>query len=403
MLARKAVLLGVALLLTSAAACGGATHLVSPSVAPTTLEANVTLRIVESGERVREQIQAGTIAMTSRGDFRWDVTLTKDTMMRFPAGSRYLVVYNAQGHHLDMLYTKANGALELGSVEDNVWSPLFGGFGSDFGSDLLQYAGIVRAILTDRLPIPLQSVTQDGHAAWQMDESLPAMQPPYRVRAVVDKATGVLLSASFDAIGGVAAGGLDEVRFDHLRVNARIPASAFAAPATAARLAPQDEYVHFTTLAGAAARLHHPAFVPRWLPAGFRLAAAATSPDTNALNWIPGATMGGPAVDYSRLPDRQLAVVFGDGLRLFMIRVIPVGRGTGVPWSMRHAIARQRGSTTVVLAGGAFAHSLASYWFDPSWGSSGLTVSDTRFIVFVSGDLSPREMLRVASSLAGDR
>ena len=160
--------------------------------------------------------------MTARGDFRWDVTLTKDTVMRFPAGSHYLVIYNARSHRLDMLYTKADGTLAQGSVEENVWSPLLGGFGSDFGSDLLQYAGIVRAVLTDRLPIPLKSVTQDGRAAWQMDESLPAMQPPYRARAVVDKATGVLLSASFDAIGGGAAGELDEVRFDHLRVNTRI-------------------------------------------------------------------------------------------------------------------------------------------------------------------------------------
>ncbi len=105
------------------------------------LQADVTSSWINGGE---QQVQQGTIALTSAGDLRWDVSWTKDTMWRFPAGSQDLELYNAQTHRFYELYTQANGALEEGDVEENLWSPLVAGDHSFLAVGLMQrFAAIV--------------------------------------------------------------------------------------------------------------------------------------------------------------------------------------------------------------------------------------------------------------------
>ena len=147
-------------------------------------------------------MQQGTVALTSAGDLRWDVTWTKDTMWRFPAGSHDLEVYNAQTHRFYELYTKANGALEEGDVEENLWSPLVAGDHSFWAVGLMQrFAAVVDAAVADGLrSVPLKTVTYAGRPAWQMEVTRSGQQ----VKAVVDKASGVLLYGSWTTLAGGA-------------------------------------------------------------------------------------------------------------------------------------------------------------------------------------------------------
>ena len=80
----------------------------------------------------------------------------------------------------------------------------------------------------------------------------------------------------------------------------------------------------------------------------------------------------------------------------------PIGTATGLAHGVASATARLPGHATTRLTDGAIAGRVASSWLSPVWGSSGLTVGNSRFVVLVSGDLSPREMVRVADSLKVD-
>ncbi len=405
MRARSALALGLALVACVAVAgCGSSSGTPQPSPSavsplghgsPVTLQADVTLRWVNRGE----QVQQGTVALTSGGDVCWDVTWTKDTMFRYPAGLHDLMVYSAQTHRLYELYTKANGALEQGGdVEEDLWSPLLAGDHTFFALGLANYAAVVRAAVVDGLhDVTFKTVAFAGRPAWQMEVTRSGQQ----VKAVVDKASGVLVYGSWATLAGGADRQLEEVSLSNLHFGSQLPAATFAPPAAAATLQPTDRYVHFTTVAGAAARVGYPAMRPHWLPSGYDLAAVATRPETavGPLDWIPGATLGGPYVDLAKRPDRETDLVFTDGLRSFWIFMAPVGKKTGLAPSMARAAARLGGHATTRLTHDAFAGRVASSWLSPVSGSSGLAVGNSRFVVLVSGDLAPSEMVRVAESL----
>ena len=316
MRARSALVLGLTIVACAVATgCGSSspTSQSSPSTipaagqgSPVTLQADVTVRWINRGE----QVQQGTVALTSAGDLRWDVTWTKDTMWRFPAGSHDLELYNAQTHRFYELYTKEGGALEEGDVEENLWSPLVAGDHSFLAVGLMQrFAAVVSAAVADGLSsVPLKTVTFAGREAWKMEET----HSGWHVTAVLDKASGVLLYGSIASLAGGADRQLEEVSLSNLRFGSQLPAATFAPPAAAATLQPTDDYVHFTTLVGAAARVGYPALLPHWLPSGYSLAVVATAPETSVgpLDWIPGATMGGPHVDLAKRPDRETDLVF---------------------------------------------------------------------------------------------
>jgi hypothetical protein len=399
------IALGIALCLGTAG-CGTTTVGPSPSMSPgqetpATMQANVTLRWINGGE----QVQHGTVSMSSGGAYRWDVTLTKDTMMVFPAGSHFLQLYNATSHRSYELYTDAKGHLTLGGSQFNTSSPLFGGDSSSY-LGLGRYAAVVEAALADGDPkLPVKEISFEGRAAFQLDQTgyYPSepKRPAYYVRVIVDKATGLPLFVS----RRIAATGkdrqLEEVRFDHLRLGIALPVSTFAPP-TGVSL-PGDhvrnDFVHFTSLKGAAARVGYDPLLPDPLPAGWELATVATTPKDQPYLWIPDATMGGPFVDWSTLPDTVTQTVFSRGLHCFSISMAPIGSDTGVPGGLANAVTRLVGHATSVLDGGDLAGRTASYWFDPSLGSLGLVVSNDSVIVFITGDLSPHEMLGVANSL----
>jgi hypothetical protein len=405
MRACSALALGLALVAcVGVAGCGrsSATSQPNPSAVPSvgqgsplSLQADVTLRWVNRGE----QVQQGTVALTSGGDVCWNVTWTKDTMWRYPAGSHDLMVYSAQTHRLCELYTKANGALEQGGdVEEGLWSPLLAGDHTFFALGLASYAAVVRAAVVDGLrSVPLKTVTFAGRPAWQMEVT----HSGQHVTAVVDKASGVLVYGSWATLAGGADRQREEVSLSNLHFGSQLPAATFAPPPAAATLQPSDDYVHFTTVAGAAARVGYPVMRPHWLPSGYSLAAVATRPETavGPLDWILGATMGGPYVDLAKRPDRETDLVFTDGLRSCWIFTAPIGKATELPQSMAGAAARLPGHVTTRLTHGAFAGKVASTWFDAVSGQVGLTVGNGRFVVLVSGDLAPSEMVRVADSL----
>jgi hypothetical protein len=370
---------------------------------PTSLQADVTLRWVDGGE----QVQRGTVSMTSQGDYRWDVTLTKDTMMVFPAGSRFLVLYNAAAHRLDQLYTDAEGRLLQGWSARDSWSPLFGSNGSGGDLGLSRYAAVVSAALHDGSPkLHIVEVTYEGRPAWRLDQpgyypNAPR-RPAFHVRAIVDEASGLLLFASSRSVARGTAGTLEEVRLDDLRLGANLPASTFSPPATAhgqGAMRSSDGLAHFSGLAGAAARVGYAALLPDPLPAGYVLTAVATTAKSDPYWWIPGATMGGPARDWPNMPDTETDLVFTRGLSSFSIAIAPIGTATGVATGVAQAVTRLPGHATSVLASGALAGRTASYWLDAAGGTSGLVVSGHDLLVFISGDLSPQEMLRVAASL----
>ena len=113
--------------------------------------------------------------------------------------------------------------------------------------------------------------------------------------------------------------------------------------------------------------------------------------------------MGGPHVDLATRPDREIDLVFTDSLRSFWIFMAPIAKqDTGLVPSMARAAARLAGHATTRLTDRAFAGRVASTWLNPVGGTTGLTVGNGHFVVFVSGDLSLHEMVHVADSLQTD-
>ena len=149
--------------------------------------------------------------------------------------------YNAQTHRFYELYTKANGALEEGEVEENLWSPLVAGRHSFWAVGLMQrFAAVVYAAQADGLSsVPLTTVTYAGRSAWQMEVTRAGQQ----VKAVVDKASGVLLYGSWTTLAGGADRQLEEVSLSNLHFGSQLPAATFVPPVSVATMQPADDHI----------------------------------------------------------------------------------------------------------------------------------------------------------------
>ena len=350
-----------------------------------------------------ETIQRGTVVFTARGDVRQDTTLVKDTLWNYPAGTHHLDLYNAASHRGADLWIQPGGTLVGSSLYVNAWSPLTT-LGDNGALGMMDYMSSVRALLASGTANPaLTAITYEGRPAWRLEVVNGSGGETRDLRVIIDQASNFILDASWHVIDAPAPGiphpyDLQEVSLDNIRVNQPLPASTFALPPEVSQLQPEDDQAHFTTLAGAAARVGYALILPTHLPPGFTLAAVATTHE-GILSLISGAT------STSSASSDETDLLFVQGLRSSVIvRMVPK-RQWHAAWlggMLQQVSGGAPGFAKTRLRHGAFAGSIARTWFNPINNPRtgvGLVVSNRHLIVCILGALSPRELVQLAESL----
>jgi hypothetical protein len=278
-------------------------------------------------------------------------------------------------------------------------------------------AAYARAVIAELDPdVPVTPVVYEGRTAWRIDVAEPLVGGGTNgsVRIVVDADSGYpLLVEHWSADGDVRG-----TRIEHVRVDAAVDRSLFAARSDAeTELIPMSERYLPLTLPQAAAlgdkvpraRGRHAArrdqppsgaafspYLPRWTPKGYRLDGV-----TGAVN---GAVMGRytDVAPEGEVGSLTVVLAYRRGFDRFCVisrwrRVNPAGSDD--PFA-ENAAALSSLQTVRLTAGALRGHAAQVVIGLPDWPHLYVTAgADHRLSVSVAGDLTRDELVRIASSL----
>lgn len=255
----------------------------------------------------------------------------------------------------------------------------------------LQLASVARALRAAG-GIPVRDVTYAGRPAWRIAlraavdvRALPG-DTGDRVEIVVDRASGIPLRVRETYRGRFVR----EQRLEHVRVDPRIPASAFAPPTPPDGV--QQINGGFTTIPFGEARaaVGYAPLVPRRLPAGFvraETAVAASAPSTGAERMNP------PSSDV-------VSTAYRNGLQTIVVTTRRVGSD---PRAWTDPVAAPEGFLVqprrVCFTRGALSGRCGQELVAPRATPHVWAIANG-LVVTVAGDLTAAELRRAASSLA---
>lgn len=381
--------------------------------AASSIEGQVLIRSEGPYSRVKraQRVERIDFLGTSEGDFRSDVTILKDTSSPHHL-RRLLTTYDARSHVFEAIAWQAFD--RIGTVRvthadpDTSIAPMYtmpySGMSSYRFTQLSYFATVVRSELLTGWPrIKPHSIVYRGRPAWKI--VFKSIWTSATETAIVDRATGILLywRTAGRALFGPFEG---ETIVTRLQVDPTVDRSAFTPalpPVNRGRgrhaaghveLVKGDAGVRFTQLAGVLSATSKAPLVPEALPNGFRLLGVACFAVRGYPQLLPASAHA--LVMRWRVTARPDSVVttYERGLQRVLVSLWPRRLVHGLVATNAHLRSTTR---FVKLSSGALAGQTAELSLNPE--SLSLSVEGRGYTVWISGDLTPPELIAAANSL----